>query len=69
MTATTDLLDVVVFLSNKHGETKKVKFLYHGNLKQVESYIYNLCQICALRLKKIISVYDRTAHKYLVGKK
>ena len=69
MKATTqlDLLDVSLLVSS--GEAfatkKRVNFLFKGNMKQLESYIYNVCQLWSFRVDVIISVYDVNARRYI----
>lgn len=61
------LLDVSLIVSS--GEAfatkKRVNFLFRGNMKQLESYIYNICQLWSFRVDVIVSVYDVDAGKYI----
>lgn len=63
----TDLLDVVLIVSSVEAfaTKKRVSFLFHGNMKQLESYIYNVCQLWSFRIDSIVSVYDVYAGKHI----
>lgn len=69
MTATTQpvLLDVTLIVSSGEAfATKKcVSFLFRGNMKQLESYIYNICQLLSFRVDAVLSVYDVDSGEYI----
>lgn len=67
MTAQPDLLDVCIDVSTGQdfAEKRTIKFLFHGNLKMLESYIFNICQIYSCRVETVNSIVDFNTGKVI----
>ena len=61
------LLDVSLIVSSGEAFStkKRVNFLFQGNMKQLESHLYNICQLWSFRVDAIVSVYDVDSGKYI----
>ena len=68
MKALTNLLDVSLIVSTgENFATKKtLTFLFRGNLKQLQSYLFNLSRIYSFRVECVKSVVDLDTGKTIL---
>lgn len=69
MKAQPDLFDVCIVVSTGQdfSEKQRVKFLFHGNIKMLQDYVFNLCQIHSCRVENVISIVDLNTGKTIIS--